>query len=126
MSLLQLLPLASTLEAVKLLSDAIAQRSDHALMQELAHAVDGLNSEQAYGFFFKCYMRAFKTCLIAPAKPREYPQLIEHLLQVPRLQQPENLQAAVDNLKILLAPQGRVDTKTILEIAQLKLGTTVH
>lgn len=121
---MQLLPLASTLEAVKLLSDAIAQRSDHALMQALAHA-----SVQAYGFLFKCYMRAFKTCLIAPAKPREYPQLIEHLLQVPRLQQPENLQAAVDNLKILLAPQGRVDTKRILVIAQLKLSkttTSVH
>lgn len=93
-------------------------------MKELAHSVDNSSSEKAYGFLLKCYMRAFKTCLIAPAQPQEYPQLIQHLLEVPRLQQPENLQAAVDNLKILLALQGHMDTEAIFEIAQLNLSRT--
>lgn len=128
---MQLLPKTSSLEAVKLLGDAIQQRSDHAVMTELAQAVDlSLATDpmsqalKTYGFLFKCYMRAFKTTLITSAKPSEYPYLIQHLLQVPKLQQPDNLLAAVDNLKILLAPKVRVDTTTILEIANLKLGRT--
>lgn len=109
---------------MKLFGDAIAQGSDHALMKELAHSVDNSSSEKGYGFLLKCYMRAFRTCLIAPAKPQDYPQLVQHLLQMPRLQQPENLQAAMDNLKFLLAPQGYLDEETILEIAQLELSKT--
>lgn len=127
--LLQLLAKASSLEAVKLLGDAIKQRSDHAVMTEVARAVDvslATNPKsqalKAYRFLFKCYMRAFKTTLITPAKPSEYPYLIQHLLQLPKLQQPDNLLVVADNLKILLAPSVRVDTATILKIANLKLS----
>jgi len=122
-----LLTQASSLEAVKLLGDAIRHKIDRDVMKELAQAVDLVNTSsssnalRAYGFLIKCYMQAFNDVLIKPAKSSDYPCLIEHLLQTPKLLMPENLFFAVDNFKTLLNTKEHISEEKILQFANLNL-----
>ncbi|XP_064556340.1 uncharacterized protein Glos [Drosophila montana] len=120
-----LLRQASTLEAVNLLSGAIRHKLDGAVMQSLAEQVNRLNSpnsQHAYGFLFKCYMLALNRELIGGANASDYPRLIEHILRTPKLRMPENLLAAVGNLKILLGPVGIVGKTSILQYVSQSLA----
>ncbi|KAM8719797.1 hypothetical protein ACLKA7_005941 [Drosophila subpalustris] len=137
-----LLARSSSLEAIKLLSDAIRQKVDRAVMNELARAVDlvsgdissssaspsaatsyAMNALKAYGFLFKCYMEAFNDVLIKPAKSSDYPCLIEHLLQTPKLLMKDNLFLAVNNLKTLLnTTEEHVGEEKIRQLVNLNLS----
>ncbi|EDW66429.1 gem-associated protein 4b [Drosophila virilis] len=124
-----LLRQASTLEAVNLLSGAIRHKLDGAVMHSLAEEVNRLNSpnaQHAYGFLFKCYMIAFNQELIGGAVASDYPRLIEHILRTPKLRMPENLLAAVSNLKILLGPAGIVGKTSILQYVNQSLAMSAE
>ncbi|EDW01287.1 uncharacterized protein LOC6560405 [Drosophila grimshawi] len=122
-----LLAQASSVEAIKLLGNATRHGIDRVVMEQLAQAVDLIdspNSLNAYAFLFKCYMHAFEQWLIKPSKSDNYPSLIEHLLQAPKLQMTQNLLAAIDNFKILLKPScGLMDKSKILEYVAKSLTT---
>ncbi|XP_034489952.1 uncharacterized protein LOC117793677 [Drosophila innubila] len=132
-----LLTQSSTLEAIKLLSDAIYHKIDWSVMYELSQTVDlttgkeptsipSLNAVKAYGFIFKCYMEAFNDVLIKPNHISDYPYLIEHLVQTPKLLLKENLLLAVNNFKTLLnTTEEHVSEEQILQLVNLKLSKSV-
>lgn len=102
-------------------------------MNEVALAVDlisgdtssSLNASKAYGFIFKCYMEAFNEVLIKPANFSDFPCLIEHMLQTPKLLLKDNLLLAVNNLKTLLnTTEEQVSEEKICQLVNLNLNKT--
>ncbi|TDG43583.1 hypothetical protein AWZ03_009979 [Drosophila navojoa] len=105
----KLISVASTVEAMQLLRNAIRLSLSLAVLKRFADQVDTMDSDRgqyAYNFIFKCYMQVISSEMIQKANPSRYPMLIEHILRAPKLDKPENMRAAMPNLKILLRPSG--------------------
>ncbi|KAH8387204.1 hypothetical protein KR093_005482, partial [Drosophila rubida] len=101
---LQLLQMASSLEATYLLGATIRHRTDLAVLTEVARSVDNAGcqaAQEGYNFLLKAFMVSFKDVLIKTTPRSDYPLLVKHLLRTPKLMLPENCNLAVDNLKAL-------------------------
>ncbi|XP_030079957.1 uncharacterized protein LOC111604954 isoform X2 [Drosophila hydei] len=125
----RLLSHSSTVESIQLLRSSIRHHLDAAVLQSIAEHVNKLGSAKAhhaYSFIFKCYMQVLNRELIDHAKPSDYPRLIEHILRTPNIRKPENLLAAIPNLKILLRPSGITSKSLILQYVSQTLALTPH